>query len=852
MPKRPLLLFPTHDIADKRDRKPGGKSEVTIPPVDRQYTRLEPRFTFLSRAIEQKTVKCQQSPTGINPDLALVIETVGSAEKFYKAVKNIDGLEWVFDSDADSIRPDSDFYQVKKGKKSDALLSGKVYCVVSNEKALKQLLNLWSSYKDGNDKVFKRGMAGIRDIFRHIKEIRKWDARDRVNETGIMDSWRESLSGDGDDVISFEIELFFRNEENKRQKATSAVKEEIKKLNGHINQECIIQEICYHGLLVSLPRKAINQLVNKYEQISLAQVDDIMFFRPMCQAVYSTTLESERYLGGVPPESLTFNEPIVAVLDGMPIQNHPLLRGKTIIDDPDGYSERYQSGYRIHGTAMLSLVIYGDINKEDYPISSPVYMRPILLPRPTIDHSVEEFIPEDKLFVDVLHRAVKRIVEGDNGESAAAGSVKAINLSIGDGNRQLTSVMSPAARLLDFLSFKYKVLFVVSAGNHPEVVNYVKKSFDDFKKLNIEQRSKLFGEIVQNEQRNLRLLSPAEQLNGLTVGAIYNDSSLENERHATALAVERGLPAPYSAVGRGYRSTISPSLFYFGGRQVLRQTQIKSIGWIRGTRAPGCKVAAPYGTEYEGGVAYMSGTSCAAAQITHEAAKCHDVLRQVFDDDGRLMPNNLTALLLKAMVVHGASWEGVSDKLVKSMNIPSNKKSKLGQWLGYGVPDFERVVECTKERITVIGYGEIKKEEGHIFKLPIPVDFASKRMKRKLTVTLAYFSPISPNRQEYRKAELWFEVKEGAKLFNKRRQNTDWQAVRRGTLQHEIFIGDSPVVWEGGDIIIKVNCKEVAGKLTENIQYCLFVSFEVAEGLNIDLYSAISSRIRPRVKIDNG
>lgn len=53
--------------------------------------------------------------------------------------------------------------------------------------------------------------------------------------------------------------------------------------------------------------------------------------------------------------------------------------------------------------------------------------------------------------------------------------------------RQLAVTMSPTARLLDFLAYKYKILFIISAGNHPEIIDFVEQSFDDLKSLDIAQ-----------------------------------------------------------------------------------------------------------------------------------------------------------------------------------------------------------------------------------------------------------------------------------------------------------------------------------------------------------------------------
>ena len=131
------------------------------------------------------------------------------------------------------------------------------------------------------------------------------------------------------------------------------------------------------------------------------------------------------------------------------------------------------------------------------------------------------------------------------------------------------------------------------------------------------------------------------------------------------------------------------------------------------------------------------------------------------------------------------------------------------------------------------------------------MDFSSRLMKRKLTVTLSYLSPVAPNKQAYRGAQLWFNIDDGGKGLTPDRLNTEWQAVRKGSLQHEIFIGENPIVWNDEDLIIKVNCKEEASKIKTAIPYCLFVSFEVAEGFDVDLYAGVSARIRQRVQIPN-
>ena len=851
MPERPVILFPTPERAGRSQKNPVFKN-YKRPSFTRQYNRLQPTFQTLRTAFEQKNVVIQQSPIGINPDFALVFEIVGSAENFYTAVKRCDGLEWLFDKDSNNIEPDEDFYEEENGGRSEKTLDGKLYCIMSNQQAIEQLLSLWHRHVSGEKDVFQWGFAGLRDVFTKIKSIRRWNAQDRIEETHVLDYWREMLATDGDSAVPFEIELFFRDDSQKRSVASQTVAHEIQALGGRILKECTIGEIYYHAILAELPRNTIEGLINNYTGISLVQVDDIMFFRPICQAAYFSSTETEELSLSARELPLPSGSPIGAIFDGMPIQNHELLRGRLIIDDPDNYANGYESKYRIHGTSMASLVIFSDLNRNDEPVSTPIYFRPVLRPCDTGLGNIEERAPSDRLFVDDLHRAVKRMVEGEGAEGATAPSVKIVNFSIGDPMRQLTTEMSPLARLIDFLSFKYKLLFVISAGNHDEIISKIPSAFSDLKTKSPEQRDDVFWTAIKDNQRNMRVLSPAESINSLTVGAIYDDFSDATESDRLIWAVMQGMPSPISAIGKGYRGIIIPDLFYNGGRKFVKGILPNGIDWVRSNRKPGCKSAAPYNEGTESGQAYSFGTSDAAAQITHEAIKCYDVLSQIFlEETGYSVPTDFVAILIKAMLTHGASWDQIAGELSR---VTGESPKQLSRWIGNGVPDVERVNTCTKERITLIGRGALEKDQGDVFRLPLHVDFSTRLIKRKLTVTLAYFSPVDSSKQSYRSAQLWFEVDDGQKglIPNGARQNSEWHAVRKGTLQHEIFIGDRPIAWNNDDLIIKVSCKEDAGRLGHTvIPYCIFVSFEVAEGLDIDLYDSVADLIHQRVRITN-
>ena len=112
--------------------------------------------------------------------------------------------------------------------------------------------------------VFPRGTAPIRKVFELLKSIRLWNAQDRIYETKAIEYWKEELEFTGKDIVTFEIELFCRNNEDKRTKSISEVTYAISALGGHVLKICYIEEISYHSLLVNLPRAEIQQLVDNY------------------------------------------------------------------------------------------------------------------------------------------------------------------------------------------------------------------------------------------------------------------------------------------------------------------------------------------------------------------------------------------------------------------------------------------------------------------------------------------------------------------------------------------------------------------------------------------------------------
>lgn len=836
----PLLFFP-EPLRLERIRRSFPPRQIHYPSPDRQSERLSPLFRALRDAFEARRMEIQQAPEGVDPEQVIVFETIGTVDDFITAIRNTDGLEWMGEIEVDDLLPTEDFYDTEDRERK---LSGRLFLTMTNQRALNEMLSLWEQYSTNPHIQFRRGFAGFKSLFKKLKNIRKWDVQDRLIETGVIDYWKQEIQTNAQN-IKFELQLWFSNSEAKRQQNDQIIRELLESLGGRYITSSIIPEISYHALLVELPVAEIQRIIDSPTS-RLVRFDDVMFFRPSGQIAIKADYNLDETLDLDQNDSPHPNgSPIAALFDGLPMENHHLLSNRLIIDDPDNFSENYESQYRFHGTGMSSLIIHGDLNNNNAPISTPLYVRPIMKLRPWMNGRIER-VPDDVLFVDLLHRAVKRIFEGDI-DNEPIDSIKVINLSIGDNSLVFYHTMSPVAKLLDWLSFKYKVLFIISAGNH---LNNLELSipYKDFKILNDLEKEKLIYKKVIGDMRNRRLLSPAESINNITVGSTHHDSSNLRAYDRRINPSTTLLPNVHSAFGGGYRKAIKPDLVFSGGRQffneALSENNPTPLHYSCNNAEPGHLVAAP-SPEFNKTI-FTRGTSNATALVTRGAIGIAEALKDVFGNEyDNPSYKKYLSLLIKVMLAHGCSWKEIENRLytiLRGTYTDPDIKKIITRWIGYGLPDMGKVTECTAQRVTVLGFGELTADKVHLFRLPLPPSLSARPENRKLTVTLGWFSPIASNTQKYRVASLFFEAERNVLGVN--RDDVDWQTVKRGTLQHEVFIGESAIPFEDGcNLGIRVICKKDAITFDGTIPYAIAVTLEVAEDVELPIYEEVRNRL---------
>jgi hypothetical protein len=856
----PLLIFPTRTEAT-RSRLNGGPPRLSLPPIERQRARITPQLAVLQQALEARRLRLQQFAPLENPELVLVFEVVGTVAAFAKAVARVPSLEWLFELVSDATAPDEDFHEADDDT-LDSPLSGRLYLLGTNQEALDQLLALWDRYQRDPTAQFDRGLAPFKHVFAQLRVVRPWDATDRVG-VDVRSYWQDQVAS-GQDAVLFEIEAWYSTADGKNEATLLEVQRLVGDLQGRVLSRAVIGPIAYHGLLVELPADAVQRILEG-DVPALLLSDRVMFFRPRAQSVAVGANEDQSEVL-TPRQARAEGPPVVALLDGLPLANHALLAGRLLIDDPDGWDAMYEAKDRVHGTAMASLLIHGELDAVGEQLARPIYVRPVLRPDPNdgFNQRRTEQTPDEVLLIDLMHRAVRRIFEGENGDEAVAPTVRVINLSLGDATRVFAREMSPWARLIDWLSHRYSVLFVVSAGNDLSTLTLATPR-DSLAAMDVPARQRLALAALLEDVTNRRLLAPAESINAITVGGTHSDSSQgAPPPNRFDLFPVHGV-SPLSRIGHGYRRAIKPDALLPAGRTLHIEQYVGAAAETRADAVtqrsrPGHRVAVPplpAGTFDETG--YCRGTSNAAALCSRAAAQAHEMLEQLRAQVPNAPPADYDAVLLKALIVHGTSWGDLAPSLVDArpdLSAIANgvqrhkaKKDFVARWIGYGLADVQRAITCTDERATLLGVGELRAEEAVEFSAPLPPGLAGRRAWRRFTVTLAWLSPVNPTHHAYRRARLWVSDV-GGELRVKRYNSVDDKAATRGTVQHEVYEGDDALAYvDGATFKCKVNCAEDAGKFEGAIRFALCVSLEVAEGTEIQVYQQIRARIAPAVGI---
>jgi hypothetical protein len=857
--RKPLLAFGPAVVGERPNQKHRDRPYLSKPSAGRQGQRLSPQFKELADAFNAERARLEtDTPDEVDPALVIVFDLAGSVKDFRNAINRIDGLEFLSELLGEQSDPDEDFHMVQRAKGAlDKRVSHSLYLVMSNAKACDELVKLFAAWQNEPSASFARGFGKFKAAFEQLTAIRRWGPEDRIRETGLREQWEETLAVVGQSVstVKVEVELWHRRDPAQRSAAEAHVEQIVTSSGGRVLDRARIGEIGYHALLAELPIQQVQSLLtNGAGAIRLLATDEVMFVSPFVpMSVTPETTESIAETRVAAFDRIE-GKPRVALLDGLPFANHDMLRGRLLIDDPDGLGDNYPVAARHHGTAMASLIVHGDLSADGRPLDRPLYVRPILQPHEFRPDS-EQVVP-DRLLTDLLHRAIRRIVVGEGGSEAVAPSVRIVNLSIGVPSRALTSRMSPVGRLLDWLAVSYNLLFVVSAGNHT----------DDFTipadaACNAETARSAATQLSFQTSLLRGILPPGDALNALTVGATHADNFGTVEAPDTVWDITYpDAPAHYGAVGPGVDRSVKPDLHHMGGRALYMrpvvvpgQTEVPLRLANTALPGPGLQVAAPDSSGATNRVVFTSGTSNATALVTREASRLFDILEAgTLDQDDTPLPDaQYHPLLVRALLAHASSWGSWEKQMRDDLNLSGqDARRQLTALLGYGRLDTTQLGMAATNRAVLVAGGDIGLNKRHTYELPLPPSLRSKADWHRFTVTLAFAAPTVGQLTRYRSAKVYFHTPDMS-LAGGNRIDAEHRAVRRGSLQHEIIEGCRAMTFADGDAFqVHVECMDDAQHLRagNTIRYALVVSVETAERTSNTIHEEVSDRLRIRAR----
>jgi len=511
----------------------------------------------------------------------------------------------------------------------------------------------------------------------------------------------------------------------------------------------------------------------------------------------------------------------------------------------------------VHGTAMASAVLHGDLAAA-WPgsLARRVYFVNVMF-GPAEPGEDERF--PNRLPADLFHEAVVRMKEG---AGATAPSVIVINASLGDRNKPFMGRASGWARVLDYLSHRYGLLFVVSAGNHMADLVTPNVSTVAFQGLAEIDRAKSALRASGAKMGERRILAPAESMNAITVGALHDDAIMSGPLPAQVYDVwrETGLCSISSGVGPGIGNATKPDILAPGGRHHVRLLPQNGGHALRpigkgGASISGIVVASPPGgpAANPDSCNRTIGTSVAAALTSGLAARAHEALEEVYDDF-LAIPSTQRAALLKALLVHCSKWTPARDLIIETLGPPDGKqhvrqRDNVRRYLGFGAVDARLVLDCATDRATLWAVDTLAKEEAKIFSIPLPQVMSGRAQPHDMAATLAWFAPPRVGALNYRGVRLkLIDPTSAASEFGVAlvKDQPDSNQAHSGTVIHRRWSGVKAAAI-GNESVLEMMIQRQPDETDDAMPFSLVVTLEMA-GV-AEVYAQVRNRVVVKPKV---
>ena len=445
-------------VVRERATRQAPRPRLRGPGAGAQAGRLDPGFSRLTAAFDAQRVTVPGDAAAHEPELVLVLEIAGELNDFVNAMRRIPGLEFLAEQMEDEVEPD-EFAAVDRDGREHRY-ARQVFLLASDAAAWQEMLSLWERFKRGD--AFPRGYAQFRHLFERLRSLRRWEDRDRLHLAGAADVWQRELRDAGDQLVHFEAELWWRAAPNRRAENVAELTADVEAAGGQVVSTYELEEIGYHGVLATAPAPYLVDAARR-DDVTWLRTEGVRLFHAAGQFAAPSP---EEIVEGPPAERPAVApggaNPRLALLDGLPVERHELLVDRLVIDDPDGGRVPSPSTVAATGQAWRhssSTGTWGGPSRRSR--SRSICGLSCGRTAPDWVARAPEELPREELPVDLVHRAVARLFEGER----VAPGVRAIVLAVADASQPFNRFVSPLARLLDWLAFRYGIVFLLAGGN---------------------------------------------------------------------------------------------------------------------------------------------------------------------------------------------------------------------------------------------------------------------------------------------------------------------------------------------------------------------------------------------------
>ena len=704
---------------------------------------------------------------------------------------------------------------------------------------------LWESDEEVDTELLT--YAKRRDLFRCIEAVRNMTREDRIGPK--LKSFTESITPETGFFI-VNVDVWFNNDRSKKLE----IERQIRQALGTQGSQLLGDLFEISGLLLGRVK------VNEFSLSALLNLDIVCMVELPYEPIAQEPFELYSYdFTPIVNDTLDDDAPLAAVLDSGVFTGNPLLRTVVVAEEEFDTTEHSTTDLNGHGTGVAGIVVYGDFHGS---IQSRTFTPLVRICNGKIMHDEDgnPFFPEDVRPEKIVKDAITYFHDtyGCRIFNLSAGNGE----SIYQGGRQF-----PWASMLDDLSRELDIVIVVSAGNVP---NPLINEFSSRDELMQKSRDQLFAP-------EHRLIDPATSALSVTVGSITRSAEPALPRGAMGnplSAGQKNYPSVFTRIGKGVNRSIKPDFVDYGGNYSLRQIAGGNNRWLM-TDQNLMEPTLNHTTEkiFKG----FCGTSFSAPHVTHMAARLERALE-------KQLGQKPSANLIRAMLANSAkcsaemeTW-GMNSTDTYYTGLDNPKRERLMRLNGYGKISDQSLVS-TDNAVTLFAEDKLPLRDFHLYKIPVPQQFAKIKATKSITVSLAYDPITKMSRKEYLANNLWIEIfrrideETLIRYKAKRETGTDteedfknlpdaykikdfspgYNALQKSTLQQRCWRksaqGGSDLLWEGNDepyIYILISGKErfKYAQQEQSQPYALCVTFSYESEENIDLYNQLRNNVR--------